>query len=393
MAQWERLAPYNAAQSMTLAGAFPRDRVEVAWREALASLGLSVHVSPVAETDDVLKAINDGLNAAIDRSLFGALRPTLHVQDDTTLILLYRHLFADSASIRLIMRQWYALLTGDATLRVDRPVTMMRAERSLAGTIVRHPLAIARAASREFVRWREMKQVARMRTSNLDLRAPVVYERRDLPRGLIAKLLDAARQRNAKVNDLFVAAGAVACAEHLPMERTSKRPDVAFGTIVDTRTQSPLDAFGLSLGFLQTIFPDDALHDIERTITIAREQSARAKISGDAASSALRLSFAERYCRKHSPIEMAEFYRKRCPLVGGVSNVDLARDWPGKVDSGVLLDYARISPLGPMLSVVFTPTTLGDRLHYGFTWRTGLVDAMTARAIAERFEVILESLI
>jgi hypothetical protein len=396
MAQWERLAPYNAAQAMTVAGRFSREQVESAWREAIESLGVrDISCDGVGDTQDVVATINADLNANVAPR---ALKPALRSDDATTLLLTYRHLVADSASIRLVMRQWYACLVGDSSLRFDRAVTSMRGDGSLLGTLLRNPIATAREASREFARWRAMKRVARVQQSKLDLRAPVVHERRDLPAGSIARLLQAARHRNAKVNDLFVAAGAIACAEHLPMEHAHKRPDIAFGTIVDTRTHAPLDAFGLSLGFLQTIFPDGALRDgslrdVERAIAIARDAAARARVLSDAKSSDLRLAFAERFCRKHSPIEMADFYRKRCPLVGGVSNVNLNADWPGRADPTTLLDYTRISPLGPMISVVFTPSTLGERLHYGFTWRSGLIDAATARAIAERFEEILFNLV
>ena len=63
--------------------------------------------------------------------------------------------------------------------------------------------------------------------------------------------------------------------------------------------------------------------------------------------------------------KMVEFYRKRMPLAGGISNVNLNRSWAGEFHPEPLLDYIRVSPTGPLMPLVFTPTTLGKKMHLG----------------------------
>jgi hypothetical protein len=82
---------------------------------------------------------------------------------------------------------------------------------------------------------------------------------------------------------------------------------------------------------------------------------------------------------------LMEFYRKRAAMAGGISNVNLSRDWPGKYHPGALLDYVRISPSGPLLPLVFTPTTLGTRLNFGLTCRESVIPRSEATRLAQMF--------
>ncbi|MFT3787081.1 MAG: hypothetical protein QM770_13095 [Tepidisphaeraceae bacterium] len=399
MLQWEQLAPYNAAQHMAVAGELPQQRVADAWLATVRELGLEAigqdhdHGALIGHPvgTNFLEALNLGLNWTISEDE-PPLRPIAFTHDGRTdLAIVYRHVVADSASIRLVMRHWFGKLFDDR-LCATAPVQLDTDTPTLLGMALRSPVRFAREAWREYRRLRRMKTVKRV-SPRVDLSAEVCFERREMPQGFANLLLAAARKRNAKVNDLFVAAGAMAATEHLPMESSNKRPNVGFGTIVDTRTRDASTAFGLSLGFLQTLFAPTELSDLEAAIQVAALQSEAAKARGDSQSSLLRLAGAERWGRHMSDKDLAEFYRKRCPLVGGVSNVNLNRDWAGEVDRNLLLDYTRISPLGPMLSVVFTPTTLGNQMHMGFTWRRGILNEVSADAIARGFLSRLASLV
>jgi len=58
--------------------------------------------------------------------------------------------------------------------------------------------------------------------------------------------------------------------------------------------------------------------------------------------------------RIYSRKKVIEFYRKRVPLAGGISNVNLNRSWPVEFHPDPLLDYIRVSPTGPMMPLVLS---------------------------------------
>jgi hypothetical protein len=46
------------------------------------------------------------------------------------------------------------------------------------------------------------------------------------------------------------------------------------------------------------------------------------------------------------------------------------------------MQYIRVSPAGPMMPVVFTPTTLGETLNIGLTCRSSVIPPAAAPALA-----------
>ena len=56
-------------------------------------------------------------------------------------------------------------------------------------------------------------------------------------------------------------------------------------------------------------------------------------------------------------------------MTAGVSNVRLRDTWIDRYRPGRIQDYARVSPTGPTLPLVVTPTTMGDELNVGVTYR------------------------
>jgi hypothetical protein len=86
-----------------------------------------------------------------------------------------------------------------------------------------------------------------------------------------------------------------------------------------------------------------------------------------------------------SPQRLLDWYRKRIPLAGGTSNVNLNRDWPAKYHPSPLLDYVRVSPCGPMMPMVFTPTTLGTGINFGLTCRESVISPELQQRIASQF--------
>jgi hypothetical protein len=383
MLQWERLAPYNAGQYMTLQSAVSIEEATRAFPQTVSRLGLSQLNVPgdalVHRVDEPLPAfISRSLNTAFAK-LEGPLRP-FACEDETGFHLgvIYHHAVADSVSIRLVLRDWLGELA-------DRSLCSDRAIRLDAGVKVGW-LDFLRETPREIARLWRVKSVRRIPVV-CDARSPVAYRRFELEAGLADRLLARSREKQVKVNDVFTAAAAMACIRHLLTENSFKRPDLAIGTIVDVRDAgvSALEHFGVRLGFLQTIFPKSDTQRIEDLLTTAATQSRVHKDKSAAAKSVIRLAAAERFGRWLSDDRLLDFYRKRSPLAAGVSNVNLNTDWPGKVFPRLLKAYTRISPLGPIAPIVFTPTTLGDSLHIGFTYRTSVASEARAELLAAAF--------
>src|SRR5262249_33730641 len=81
-----------------------------------------------------------------------------------------------------------------------------------------------------------------------------------------------------------------------------------------------------------------------------------------------------------------DFYRKEAPFAGGISNVNLNDTWfAAPRAAGLVLDYVRISPTGPMVPVVLSVTTLGDDMRVSMTYRSNLMNDWTAIELAEAF--------
>jgi hypothetical protein len=197
------------------------------------------------------------------------------------------------------------------------------------------------------------------------------------------------------MNDLFLAALAEACAQHVPLQRRRNRVDVAVGSIVDLRpfTRDDLSStFGIYLGFTNVVCQPHELQDFEHLLQAVAAQTRVQKATGVAPASLMWMSAAMSIGQLSRPDELYRFYRKELPLAGGISNVDLSHTWAGKYHPEMLMDYIRVSPTGPMTPLVITTTTLGEKFHIGLTHRVGLIPPECAAQLARAFLSRMSSL-
>jgi hypothetical protein len=412
--QWDKLHPYNAAQVLKIAGHADADALSAAWQDALNDLGLGrVHVTgrhlrhqalngelqryPIQNLDPAT-ALDDFISGELNRPFDDAneppFRPFLLNQGDHHYAgIVYHHWVADSVSIRLLLREWF--------LRVHRPAEARRRP-------LRHPrggywslFGPARTNWGLYdgfltsVRWSARnRRVARVEHQGIgDFNCRFLLH--ELGSGLVAPLLDYARRAGATLNDLFLAVCAQVCNWHVPLRRTPRRTDLALGSIVDLRPYSPedlSDTFGLFLGFTSTLCRPNDLNDFPRLLRSIASQSRMHKASAVPLSSPVRMLAGFTVGKYYDRRRIVDFYRKRVPLAGGISNVNLNRSWAAKFHPDPLLDYIRVSPTGPMMPLVFTPTTLGDHLHFGFTYRPSLIPRDRAAEMTEHFAQGLKAL-
>ncbi len=389
MRSWKELAPYNAAHVLRMAGAADAD----SWADALTTVSKQVDAS--AERLRV-ETTDDDLDATIARELnrpFDDGEPPLRAvvvasgNNDHHLALTYDHWFADSPSIRALMERAFHLYrhaTGDLPpLRTSNSATSADASifTALAGGL------------RTYRRHR--------RACRIHLRDPLDFRTgffsRHFPAGVINGIRAISRQHGAKVNDVFLAAAAHVLGEHTAQQRAAaqsrflrpRRDRVAVASAIDLRDNADA-TFGFSVSYYTVVVehPDEiALRDL---LSVVTRQTTTAKASDSIAEFDRSLKCARyAWLLTSSRESRAELFRKGAPLVAGISNVNLSGSWVERAteipQEPRLLDYLRVSPVGPLLPLVFTLTTIGDRLSLCVSFRTTAFAANVAIALADAF--------
>ena len=405
--QWDALHAYNAGQILKVAGPADTARLSRAWEETLATLGLGrVHLSgrrfhhetlngemqrfPVRvlpRGSDLCEFVSAELNRRFDDAGEPPFRPfVLDEGGHHYFGMTYHHWVADSVSIRMVLREWFYRLFAPEKVR-RAPLSHAsdgywsifgpgRTNWGIGGGV----LSSARWSARN-------RRVARIEEPGYD-DFRVRFSLHPLRAELLGPLLDFARANDATLNDVFLAVVAEICHRFVPVRQTSSRTDLALGTIVDLRPYSKKDlseTFGLFLGFTSTVCRPADLADFGRLLRTVATQSALHKKTRVPLSSPLRMMAGLAVGKLFSRRRMVEFYRKRIPLAGGISNVNMNRSWAAEFHPSPLLDYVRVSPTGPLMPLVFTPTTLGARMHLGLSHRPALVSDERAGEMARYF--------
>ena len=83
------------------------------------------------------------------------------------------------------------------------------------------------------------------------------------------------------------------------------------------------------------------------------------------------------------------FMRKSLPMSGGISNVVVRDAWMNE-NRDVILDYHRGASTGPSLPIVLSPTTFGDHLNIGVSYRVAGFTRAKIDALMERFRDQIE---
>jgi hypothetical protein len=418
MRRWDRVHPYNAAQVMQITGEPQAAQWESAWQATLASTGLgavvlkgnryhfnsaaalslSVHHCENRDHGDTAVSrlenyLSTEMNRPFDDPNEPPFRPFLIRGDGHFFVgLVYQHWLADSTSIRMLMREWF--------VRVHDPSKAAQSPLPLASRGYWNTIGPGRRwgftqtlveMTRRHIRMRRVQKIDSTALSDHATRFKLIPAKS----GLIDRLRIAAKNRQVKVNDIFLAALLEACAAHVPLQPRKNRRDVAVGSVVDLRpfaSESLDGAFGLFLGFTNVIGQPEDIADFDRLLRCVSNQTIRQKKKGVAPASFIWMAAAVSVGSLSKPHELYHFYRKELPLAGGISNVDLSQSWVAHYHPSPLLDYLRISPTGPMTPLVVTTTTLGHQFHLGVTYRTGLISDARAAAVADAFLARLETI-
>jgi hypothetical protein len=406
--QWESLHPYNGAQVLKIKGAVDINLCRKAWFDALEFLNLGVvgisagsyhhrRMNGEAQYHGVVLCpegtkldtwISDELNRPFVGDESVPFRP-FAIQEDGHfwMGLCYQHWVADSASIRMLIHEWF-VRQYDPARASGRParfssggyLTLFGPQRKGPD-----PMEILLSTLRWQSHFKKMRRIEdREKFQEMSLRFMLL----DTPNDLIEPLRRAARNFGVTVNDIFLATIAQVCDRCVPAQHCWRRQQLAIGTIVDLRSSSrrPLDdVFDLLLGFTCVSCQADDFKRWPDLIESVARQTRRLKSGGLPLGSCLRMFLGVVVGKYFSREAVVEFYRKRVPLAGANSNVNLNRCWAGKYADNPILEYVRVAPTGPMTPLVFATTTVGNHLSVGLTHRTGIIPPEQAQIIGRQF--------
>ena len=390
---WDTYHPYNAGQAAALAQRFEPQAITDAFNAAIADLRLGhfvcdgsrywIEPSPPIAVGFVDKSlaehVSGEMNRAFDARCSFPFRPFVCIEEGRqTIGVVYQHWTADSVSIRSLIRQWILRLIGRAQ---PWPMSLPTARmwRAFGGHTAGWSLTAE--VARQFGIMSRMKRMRRVGNSTFVRGESAVLSTTVL--GIIDSLRREARARGATVGDVFLAAATEACALHGVNAAVGDRRDLSMGTIVDLRGKSnvPERVFGLYLGFMTTPFAAGELSSFDTILARAIAQRHINVHQHAAEASQVRMGLGYAMGKLLGKKKLLEFYRKRFALAGGLSSVNLTPSWAGELHPHVIADYWRISPPGPFMPIVFTPTTLGDRLTICCTYRTGLFSREKAQRV------------
>jgi len=142
--------------------------------------------------------------------------------------------------------------------------------------------------------------------------------------------------------------------------------------------------FGLFLGsfMIAREVPEDV--SLEKLASTVCLQTGRIKAGRLYLGTPMQLAFARLAQRLFSTRAKGNFYQKHCPLWGGVTNMNLNAIWD-QANRESPIDYLRAVSTGPVTPLVFSVTTVADRVNVGLSYRTTVFSAGEIGQVRSRF--------
>ena len=181
-----------------------------------------------------------------------------------------------------------------------------------------------------------------------------------------------------------------ALAEVMPSR--GRKNGLALGSIVDTRGIADEDlsrAMGAFLGYYLVRSNPAATQGLD---DVTRQIAARTrpiKTQHRYLDSLVNMQFVNSVWPWLSTTTRRHFMRKSLPMSGGMSNVVVRDAWMND-HRDVILDYHRGVSTGPSMPIVLSPTTFGDHLNVGVSYRIAGFSRAKIDALMEMFRDQIE---
>ncbi len=390
MRQWTALAPYNAGHVMRVSGAPDLPRWGAALTAVLETLGI---IGPVPLELSAL-ALDQKIIEELNRPFVPGTLPlrafVMADQRDSYLFgVIYDHWFADSPSLRALMQRVILHYRGNSQ---NLPSLHVAGDNDDPLRYSGFGFRAVIFCIRDYLRHR--------RAYRIHLRDPLDFGTgffsTRFPNGVIGHIRTFAKRHGATVNDAFLAAAAQVLGKFTAEQRESepfpraKRDRIAIATAVDLKPLSAgnlEDVFGLFVGYFTIVQDHPEMRSLPELVAATARETAASK----SATRALEFTWSLRIARRiwdwsSRPRFKAQLFQKGLPFLAGISNVNLTGSWADQEQappSGqpMVLDYLRISPVGPLVPLVFTLTTIRDRLSLCVTYRTTAFSQTQAEGI------------
>ncbi len=392
MRRWTSLGAYNAIHLLRVKGQPEQGRWLRAVETAIAPLGIAAPAA-VGETYGDLES---GVTAELNKP-FIAGKPPLRffviplATDDYYFGITFDHWIADSQSVRLLMQRVFAEFHRPGAAKELPPLRLNTTPFHQQFGRARW-LKVITECLRNYRRHRRARRLVIYDALDFS----VGFLHRQLPDGLIARIQAHAKRLKAKVNDIFLAAATLAILKQIgpPLPGKRSRDCASMSVAMDIRAfaKTPVDdVFGFYLGYFSVIVGHSESPDLDSTVAQIAPQTQ----TGKSAARVLHLfpgfKLAGLFWRIfNSPSRKALMFHRGIPTLGGISNVNLSDSWIAGDPS--LLDYIRVSPAGPIVPIVFTLTTIKDRLSLCVTHRRTVFSPEQAAAITADFIALLTAI-
>jgi len=413
MLQWSSLHPYNASHVCKIAGPLRAGDLVKSVETAFRRHGLGIaHLSADNQTfrheteigpDVELLAGGDNPDGIVTEHLGQALnrsyeRPTMRPfrfaaidagPQSHYVVLAYDHWIADAHAARLILRSVFsqylplAIPEGQDQLELYPGTYREVFRRRLRGG----PLALA--ALRAVGQWNRNRSAWRVACWS-NTHWEIDYRLYHTIPGTVARLREFARANEATVNDVLLAAFGRALAEVMPSR--GRKNGLALGSIVDTRGIADEDlsrALGAFLGYYLVRSEPAAAQGLDEASRQIAARTRPIKAQHRYLDSLVNMQFINTVWPWLSTTARRHFMRKSLPMSGGMSNVVVRDAWMND-HRDVILDYHRGAGTGPNMPIVLSPTTFGDDLNVGVSYRIAGFSRAKIDALMEMFRDQIE---
>lgn len=392
MLQWGGLHPYNATHTYKLAGPLRLERLREAIRQTYQEHQLGVAhltadgqgfrheadpapevevLSGAAQGDALAKQVSRELNRPFERPVCRPFRfsvleagPQAHY-----LVLAYDHWAADSVAARLLSRHVLGRYLGLSIPENQESLDLYPATYRSVFHRRLHGAGLAGAAFRSLRQWNGNRRAWRAACWP-STQWTLDYQHYTTFPGTATRLREFARQQQATVHDVLLAALGLAMVQHLPAR--GQQQGLALGSIVDTRGAAEAElsqTMGVFLGYYLVREQLDRAVPLDEATRRIAARTGPVKERQGYLDSMLNMQVVNSLWPCLSERVKPHFMRVALPMTAGVSNVLVREPWMND-HADVILDYGRGAPTGPMLPLVITPTTFGDQMNIGVTYRT-----------------------
>ncbi len=207
-------------------------------------------------------------------------------------------------------------------------------------------------------------------------------------------LVETARHWDITVNDMFLSLLLMSLAPLAKKRENSKRrKNLSVASIANIRQDLSVTSprtFGIFLGYFSVTHPVPAGATLEQIAKNVGEQTKIIKKYKISLRSIIDQFFSLKLMSLLTPERQMTFYSKYYPLWAGITNVNLKTYWdPAEEDD--TFDYIRAVSTGPVSPLIFSLTTVRDKLNIGVSYRINIYSKNEIDIIINNFSKLIES--